>query len=566
MPTLPRRTESSSSGLSPLPNLAGFTSASPHQQALSPTSSVHGSHADLYSPNHLPIQHIRAEDKAGLHSRYDMGSKLGKGAFGTVRLVTDKATREVFACKSIHKRSKNGASIDQIGREVEIMKKIRHRHVVQLREVYETPQKVYIVMEYCNGGELVKKVQKNGSIDETDLKLVIKRLASVIGYLHDLGIVHRDIKPENILLSTQDPADPYNIKVSDFGLAAFSGGGKLMENVCGTPLYMAPEVLAGLGYSQQCDIWSIGVMMALLLCNYTRAAEHGLRDMIQRGQVDMSHELWADCPPSAKNLIEKMLQVDPAQRIAAKEILLHPWITGDKLESQTVLEMMRSYRAEQRWKKTIYVVIAAQRFLAGIDQHLILAPVPVSPSRSASVEPSDLASQRRGDSPLGSSTLHSIIATSAYPPTYNSGTNHIPATSHALGPRLRHRNESSSSPSLPISPHDSTDNMPSTLNHTQPNPGNTTILATGGGGSGHAGQTLLANQMSALQMIPGAVRRSSLQGTKRRPLAPIPTSTSALHAGQSPPQSTSAVNSAGGVAGGGIGVGKASSRHRFQSN
>lgn len=101
-------------------------------------------------------------------------------------------------------------------------------------------------------------------IEEKDIQLVIKRLSEVIGYLHDHGIVHRDIKPENILLSTQDPEDPYNIKVSDFGLAAFTSGGKLMENICGTPLYMAPEVVAGLGYSHSCDIWSIGVMMGLL--------------------------------------------------------------------------------------------------------------------------------------------------------------------------------------------------------------------------------------------------------------------------------------------------------------
>ncbi|KAI9187717.1 hypothetical protein H9P43_002108 [Blastocladiella emersonii ATCC 22665] len=343
------------------------------------------SSADLQYYNQ-PIQHTRGDDKSGLASRYDMGSKLGKGAFGTVRLVTDKATREVFACKTIHKRAKNGASMDQITREIDIMKKIRHRHVVLLREVYETPQKVYIIMEYCNGGELVKKVQTAGNIDEKDLKLVIKRLASVIGYLHDHGIVHRDIKPENILLSTSDPDDPYNIKVSDFGLAAFTGGGKLMENVCGTPLYMAPEVVAGLGYSQQCDIWSIGIMTGLLLCNYTKRAEAALREMVLEGQIQIGHEMWDECSPAARNFIEKMLQVDPAQRISAKEILIHPWITGEKLEAQTVLEMMRSYRAEQRWKKAYHVVVAARRFMMALRGPNYTSSSSGSPTAATSLE------------------------------------------------------------------------------------------------------------------------------------------------------------------------------------
>ncbi|KAJ1505500.1 Serine/threonine-protein kinase 33 [Coelomomyces lativittatus] len=256
--------------------------------------------------------------------------------------------------------------MEQIGREVEIMKMIHQKHVVQLREVYETPEKIYLIMEYCNGGELVKKVQMTNSIEEKDVKLVIKRLAGAMGYLHDHGIVHRDIKPENILLSTQDPNDPYNIKVSDFGLAAFTGGGKLMENVCGTPFYMAPEVVSGQGYSHSCDIWSIGIMLALLLTKYTKEAEQTLRDMVLHSKLDFQHEIWNDVTASAKNLLERMLQVDPAQRIAAKEILNHPWVTGEKQESQNVLEMMKSYKAEQRWKKAIFVVCAMSRFRKGI--------------------------------------------------------------------------------------------------------------------------------------------------------------------------------------------------------
>ncbi|KAL7749130.1 hypothetical protein RI367_005535 [Sorochytrium milnesiophthora] len=312
------------------------------------------------------IEHVRAQDKTQLKTRYDMGSKLGKGAFGTVRLITEKATQQLYACKIIPKRP-GSAMISQLEREVNIMKKVRHENIIQLKEVYETPYKVYIIMEYCNGGELVKSVQSSSAISEDDIRTVIRRLSSVVGrYLHDCGIVHRDIKPENILLSTCDPNDRYNIKVSDFGLAAFGGSDstKLMENVCGTPLYMAPEVIKGVDYSQQCDIWSIGIMMALLLVQYTREAENALKEMLQEGKIDLRHPVWSSCNPQAMSLLDKMLRNDPAQRITAKEILLHPWIRGAGAQEtfSNVLDMMKAYRAEQRWKKAIYAIIAAYRF------------------------------------------------------------------------------------------------------------------------------------------------------------------------------------------------------------
>ncbi|KNE69514.1 CAMK protein kinase [Allomyces macrogynus ATCC 38327] len=475
-----------------------------------------------------PIRHTRADDKSGLEERYDLGSKLGKGAFGTVRLVTDRATREVFACKTIHKKMRGGASMDQIAREVEIMKRIRHRHVVQLREVYETPQKIYIVMEYCNGGELVKKVQLTNSIEEKDIKLVIKRLASVIGYLHDHGIVHRDIKPENILLSTSDPNDPYNIKVSDFGLAAFTGGGKLMENVCGTPTYMAPEVVAGLGYSQQCDIWSIGIMCGLLLAKYTKRAEQELREMIVTGTINVHHAIWAHCSPSAKNLLEKMLQVDPAQRIAAKEIVYHPWITGEKLESQTVLEMMKSYRAEQRWKKAIHVLIAAHRLMHGVSNKSTSSrssstgqlATPAAPAAAAPTIPTHALPPRPGLRPTrvhntcpSAPSLHATTAAAhgdhvphmhLAPAAHHRAAAAPPAAATVVAPHLaRPRADSSSTSGLTASPTTSPHGSVECLAPSA------TRLATPTATAAAVGSTT------------PAARRSSLQGSKRRPLAPI---------------------------------------------
>ncbi|KAG5462894.1 MAG: kinase-like domain-containing protein, partial [Olpidium bornovanus] len=194
------------------------------------------------------------------------------GSFGTVRLAEERATGVTWAIKSIKKARGSTDRLEQLAREVAVMKRVKHPHIVQLREVVETPTKIYLVME-----------------------IIMTRLLEAVAYLHDHGVVHRDLKPENVLLSTHDPGDPLYIKVSDFGLATFSGACKMMENICGTPFYMA------------------------------------------------------------KDLLQRMLQFDPAERITAREALQHPWTNGKEdapisLGQTTVLQMMKSYNAERRFR------------------------------------------------------------------------------------------------------------------------------------------------------------------------------------------------------------------------
>ncbi|KAI9143448.1 kinase-like domain-containing protein [Paraphysoderma sedebokerense] len=327
--------------------------------------SKHNNLQEIHSDS--KVDHFRCSDKVRIKEKYDMGSKLGKGAFGTVRLIHEKETKEIYACKILRKPLRSPAQMDQLNREMEILKKVRHKYIVRMKAIYETADKVYLVMEYCNGGELVQRLQTRTKIKEDDVKIIITRLADAIAYLHDHGIVHRDIKPENILLSAQNPDDPYDIKLSDFGLAGLTGSGneRLMENVCGTPLYMAPEVVAKQGYSQQCDIWSIGILMYLLLRNYTKEAEAELIEQTSKGKITYDSAAWNEVSSNARNLLEKMLEVDPAMRMTAKEILQHPWITGQGQQVETahhtVLEMMKKYKSEQRWKKITNVVIAVYR-------------------------------------------------------------------------------------------------------------------------------------------------------------------------------------------------------------
>ncbi|KAJ3022597.1 Serine/threonine-protein kinase 33 [Thoreauomyces humboldtii] len=240
-----------------------------------------------------PIAHHRTDDSAALEAAYTIGAKLGQGSFGTVRLIQHKATNTTYACKIMRKRRGDPSSYEQVQREVTIMKRVRHPHIIQLKEVFETPKQFFLIMEYCKGGELVQRVKSRRHCSESDVRIIMTRLVEAVAYLHAEGIVHRDIKPENILVSA-DPLglgvaeaisamsdetttanaagtgiadalpDLFNIKVSDFGLATFTDACNMMENIVGTPLYMAPEIVQNLGYSAQCDLWSIGVMMYLL--------------------------------------------------------------------------------------------------------------------------------------------------------------------------------------------------------------------------------------------------------------------------------------------------------------
>jgi len=321
-----------------------------------------GSNSSINNRSKPQIQHYRIKDKTEVENKYIFGRKIGEGAFGTVSIVEDKISHLKWACKVVNKTKGSVSSFEQLQQEINIMKQLNHPYVVKLHEVYETPKKIYIIMENYDGGELVSKIREKSYCSEEDVRIIMSRLADAVAYLHEQGIVHRDLKPENILLSTEDPEDMYNIKVMDFGLATCKDSGTMIENICGTPFYMAPEVVDNLGYSQQCDIWSIGIMMYLLLVGYKKECEVLLHQMISNRKIEFPDKYWKNISIGAKNLVENLLKFDPAQRITAKEILQHPWIHGEEngvSTNTTVFDLMKSYKAEKRLKKIINVVIAA---------------------------------------------------------------------------------------------------------------------------------------------------------------------------------------------------------------
>eukprot|EP00741_Cyanophora_paradoxa_P000098 tig00000057_g94.t1 len=294
---------------------------------------------------------------------YKLGDRLGSGAFAVVYTCTRKNDGALFACKVMEKTHLNQ---DIVAREVSIMQAVEHPNLVRLCDFFENETKIWIVVEWCRGGELFDKLCKRGSLSEKEVKGIAVQILNGLACLHSKSFVHRDLKPENVLFYSGEPDS--EVKISDFGLAdkLTADGLRLM---CGTPEFIAPEVIKGDPYRQGVDMWSFGVMLYVLLCGFPPfSAEKvdALYDKISAGVYDFPAPYWSDITPMAKDLIGRLLQVNPSERYTVHEALQHPWIVEDGGERTagplpTVLEMMRAYNATRKFKKAIFVAMSVQR-------------------------------------------------------------------------------------------------------------------------------------------------------------------------------------------------------------
>lgn len=303
------------------------------------------------------IPHIRIDTGAAIEEIYTFGRILGKGSFGLVIEATEKETETKWAIKKVNKEKAGSSAVKLLEREVSILKSVKHEHIIHLEQVFETPKKMYLVMELCEDGELKKILERKGHFSENETRWIIQSLASAIAYLHSKDIVHRDLKLENIMVKSSYVDDNnelnLNIKVTDFGLAVKKQGRRseaMLQTTCGTPMYMAPEVINAHEYSQQCDIWSIGVIMYILLCGeppFLASSEEKLFELIRKGNLSFEDPVWDSVSDCAKTVLHQLMKVDPAHRITAKELLDSPWLTGNEGSSvrpTNVLEMMKQWK------------------------------------------------------------------------------------------------------------------------------------------------------------------------------------------------------------------------------
>ncbi|XP_018418273.1 PREDICTED: calcium/calmodulin-dependent protein kinase type 1G [Nanorana parkeri] len=252
---------------------------------------------------------------------------LGSGAFSEVFLVQHRSTGQHFALKCIKKV--NSARDRSLENEIAVLKKIKHDNIVTLEDVYESSSHFYLVMQLVSGGELFDRILERGLYTEKDASHVIRQVLSAVRYLHDNGVVHRDLKPENLLYLTAD--ENSKIMITDFGLSKMEETG-IMSTACGTPGYVAPEVLAQKPYSKAVDCWSIGVITYILLCGYPpfyEETESKLFEKIKDGSYEFESPFWDDISKSAKDFISCLLEKDPKKRYNCEHALKHPWIAGN---------------------------------------------------------------------------------------------------------------------------------------------------------------------------------------------------------------------------------------------
>lgn len=256
--------------------------------------------------------------------KYEVGRTVGEGTFAKVKFAINTETGDCVALKVLAKDTVlRNRMVEQIKREVSIMKMIRHPNVVRLHEVLASQTKIYIFLEFVSGGELFDKIVHQGRLNEEKSRRYFQQLIDAVDYCHSMGISHRDLKPENLLLDAKG-----NLKISDFGLSALPHQVRedgLLHTTCGTPNYVAPEVLNNKGYDGAvADIWSCGVILFVLMAGYLPFNEADLKTLYNKIQhASFSCPSWFS--PGAKSLIVKILDPNTRTRIRLEGIRNHPW-------------------------------------------------------------------------------------------------------------------------------------------------------------------------------------------------------------------------------------------------
>lgn len=258
-----------------------------------------------------------------LTQRYELGRLLGQGTFAKVYYARSLAANHAVAIKVIDKEKVLKVGLmDQIKREISVMRIARHPNIVQLYEVMATKSKIYFVMEYAKGGELFDKVAK-GKLKEDVARRYFVQLINAVDFCHSRGVYHRDIKPENLLLDENE-----NLKVSDFGLSALAESKRqdgLLHTTCGTPAYVAPEVINRKGYDgAKADTWSCGVVLFVLLAGYLPFHDSNLMVMYRKiGKAEFKCPSWF--PTEVRRLLSKILDPNPITRISIAKIKESSW-------------------------------------------------------------------------------------------------------------------------------------------------------------------------------------------------------------------------------------------------
>ncbi|XP_044480141.1 SNF1-related protein kinase catalytic subunit alpha KIN10-like [Mangifera indica] len=254
-------------------------------------------------------------------ANYKLGKTLGIGSFGKVKIAEHALTGHKVAIKILNRRKiKNMEMEEKVRREIKILRLFMHPHIIRLYEVIETPNDIYVVMEYVKSGELFDYIVEKGRLQEDEARVFFQQIISGVEYCHRNMVVHRDLKPENLLLDSK-----CNVKIADFGLSNIMRDGHFLKTSCGSPNYAAPEVISGKLYAgPEVDVWSCGVILYALLCGTLPFDDENIPNLFKKIKGGI-YTLPSHLSPGARDLIPRMLIVDPMKRISIPDIRQHPW-------------------------------------------------------------------------------------------------------------------------------------------------------------------------------------------------------------------------------------------------
>ncbi|NXV37333.1 DCLK2 kinase, partial [Rissa tridactyla] len=322
----PKSTKSSSSSPTSPGSFRGLK-ISPHGGS---SSNVNGVPESLHCQSPEGVNGNKCSGSSTILEKYKVGKVIGDGNFAVVKECVERSTGKEFALKIIDKAKCCGKE-HLIENEVSILRQVKHPNIIMLIEEMDTPTELFLVMELVKGGDLFDAITSSTKYTERDGSAMVYNLASALKYLHGLNIVHRDIKPENLLVC-EYPDGTKSLKLGDFGLATVVEGP--LYTVCGTPTYVAPEIIAETGYGLKVDIWAAGVITYILLCGFPpfrseNNLQEDLFDQILVGKLEFPSPYWDNITDSAKELISLMLHVNAEARYTAAQILSHPWVSDD---------------------------------------------------------------------------------------------------------------------------------------------------------------------------------------------------------------------------------------------
>uniref|UniRef100_A0A671VAY0 calcium/calmodulin-dependent protein kinase n=1 Tax=Sparus aurata TaxID=8175 RepID=A0A671VAY0_SPAAU len=309
---------------------------------------------------------------------YQLFEELGKGAFSVVRRCVKISSGQEYAAKIINTKKLSARDHQKLEREARICRLLKHPNIVRLHDSISEEGFHYLVFDLVTGGELFEDIVAREYYSEADASHCIQQILESVHHCHVNGIVHRDLKPENLLLASKLKGAA--VKLADFGLAIeVQGDQQAWFGFAGTPGYLSPEVLRKDPYGKPVDMWACGVILYILLVGYPPfwdEDQHRLYQQIKAGAYDFPSPEWDTVTPEAKDLINKMLTINPSKRITAAEALKHPWIcqrstVASMMHRQETVECLKKFNARRKLKGAILTTLLVTRNFSARKQEII---------------------------------------------------------------------------------------------------------------------------------------------------------------------------------------------------